>query len=54
MMNQSSGFIWGSKPPDLEEGEVSDGLSSEEDYSPGSLVIDTQDQGATLGNTDVH
>ncbi len=49
MSNQSGVFGWSDKPvtSDLEEGEVLDELSNDDDYSPGSLVIDHVEQGTS-------
>ena len=46
MNNQSNVFGWSEKPgvSELEEGEL-DELSNDDDYSPGSLVIDHVEQG---------
>lgn len=48
MSNQSSMFGWSEKPvgSELEEGEVPDEFSNDDDYSPGSLVIDHVEQGS--------
>ena len=47
MSNQSNVFGWSEKPggSELEDGEVLDELSNDDDYSPGSLVIDHVEQG---------
>ena len=54
MSNQSNLFGWSDKPGELEEGEVLDEaepleeLSNDDDYSPGSLVIDHVEQGISI------
>lgn len=46
MMNNSNLCDWSGKALlELEEGEVSEDLSNDEDYSPRSLVIDHVEQG---------
>ena len=57
MMSEPGLFGWSDKPAgsgsEVEEGEVLEELSNDEDYSPGSLVIDHVEQGMFPVSTDI-